>query len=106
MNKFYFAAIGSLALSASLLLGSVAIADVQGADQSTKPVQALTQKKLSRKELKKLNGVECKRVRETGSRISKKVCSTAAQRQASARREEDKVNALEDRAILDSPSGS
>lgn len=103
MNKFYSAAICSLAFGATLLFGSVAVADVQvqGAEQPAKPA-----KKLSRKELNKLNGLECKRVRETGSRVSKKVCTTAAQRVSTVRREQDKVNALEDRAVLTAPSGS
>lgn len=96
------AAVCSLVVSSTLLLAGPVLADVaaQGADKDAKPA-----KKLSRKELNKLNGVKCKRVRETGSRVSKKVCTTAAQRAASARNERDKVHALENRAILDAPEG-
>ena len=103
VRKELVAALGSLMLSGTMLLANPALADVaaQSAEKDAKPA-----KKLSRKELNKLNGLKCTRVRETGSRVSKKVCTTAAQREASARREREKVHALENRPVLDSPVGN
>ncbi len=96
----------SLALSAALFSGGAsAEAQTQAAEQSIEAVKPV-KKKLSRRERNKLDGVECKRVRETGSRVAKKVCTTSAQRAALARRERDKVNALEDRAIITTPGAN
>lgn len=108
MKQFLTAAACSLALCGTLLLSAgTTNADVQtrNAEQSAEAVKPV-KKKLSRKERNKLEGIECKRVRETGSRVAKKVCTNSAQRAALARRERDKVNALEDRAILTTPGAN
>lgn len=112
MKRFLSAATCSVALCGTLLLSALLFAsgtnadvETQNADQSVEAVKPV-KKKLSRKERNKLDGVECKRVRETGSRVSKKVCTTSAQRAALARRERDKVNALEDRAIITTPGAN
>ena len=40
----------------------------------------------------KKHGVKCRRVRETGSRTSKRVCTTAAQREAQSNRTQDTMD--------------
>lgn len=112
MNPLLTSAAPRLVLCCTLVLSALLYAGATRADVQTqaenpsseavKPVK----KKLSRKERNKLEGVECKRVKETGSRVSKKVCTTSAQRAASARREREKVNALEDRAVITIPGAN
>lgn len=48
----------------------------------------------------KREGLECRRVKETGSRTSRKVCTTKAQRESRARRAQDDLERVQRNADL------
>ncbi|MFK7914489.1 MAG: hypothetical protein AB8B93_11295 [Pseudomonadales bacterium] len=48
----------------------------------------------------KREGLECRRVKETGSRTSRKVCTTRAQRESRARRAQDDLERVQRNADL------
>ncbi len=82
-----------------LLILSVSLIASCSSNPSKEPTQDLKVTPETMAEAKKAVGYECRTLKQTGSRIGKKVCTTLAQREAAKKRSKDLVNEYRDNNI-------